>query len=53
VIDRFAVPKLFEDRIGKPEHQNVLDRFLAQVMVNAKNLRLADVIRQFSIQLPR
>ena len=38
VVHRLAVPELLENRIGKTEHQNVLDRFLAEVMVDAENL---------------
>ena len=33
-----AVPERLEDGIGEPEHQDVLDRFLGQVMVDAEDL---------------
>ena len=40
VIDGLAVPEPLEDRVGEPEHQDVLHRLLAQVMVNAEDLLL-------------
>ena len=38
MVDVVAIPDGFKDGVGKAEHQQVLHRFLAQVMVNAENL---------------
>ena len=32
------VPERLEDRIGKPEHQDILNGFLGKVVVDAENL---------------
>ena len=37
------VPERFEEWIGKAECQNVLHRFLAQIMVDAEDLRLLEI----------
>jgi hypothetical protein len=38
VVDRLAAPELLEDRVRKAEHQDVLHRFLPQVVVDSKDL---------------
>ena len=43
VLDRLAVPQLLKQRVGKPEHHDVLHRLLAQIVVNPENLPLAHV----------
>ena len=53
VVDRVPVPQAFENRVRKAKHQNVLHRFFAQVMVDAKDLLLAGVVGQLIVQLPR
>ena len=45
VVDVAAVPDGLEDAVGKAEHQNVLHRFLAQVMVDAVDLPLLKHLR--------
>ena len=40
VGDVVAVPDRLEDRVGEAHHQDVLDRFLAQVVVDAEDLAL-------------
>ncbi len=40
MIDVFLVPKRFEYAIGEAKHQQVLDRFLPHVMVDAVRLIL-------------
>ena len=53
VIDGFAVPEPLEDGVREPEHQDVLHRLLAQVMVDAEDLLLAGVAGQLPVQLAR
>ena len=49
VIDGFAIPKALENGIGETEHQDVLNRFFAQVMIDAEDLVLASVAQQLGI----
>ena len=49
VIDRLAVPELFEDGVRKTEHQNVLNGFLAEVMVDAEDLFFVGVTREVRV----
>src|SRR6267378_1740291 len=51
VVDRIPVPEAFKYRIGEAEHQDVLHRLLAEIMVDAKNLLLVRVTRQLRIEL--
>jgi hypothetical protein len=46
-----AGPELFENRVRKPEHQNILHRFLAEVMVDAEDLLLMGKLGEFRIKL--
>ena len=41
VIDVVAIPNRLEQSVGKTQHQNILHRFLAEIMVDAENLILA------------
>ena len=50
VVNQVAVPEPLENGIGKAEHQNVLHRFLAEVMVNAADLLLVGEAGQFPVQ---
>ncbi len=52
IIHIMPVPNWLEERIGKTKCQNVLYRLFAQVMVDAKNLRLVETLRQDPIQFP-
>jgi hypothetical protein len=47
VVDGVAVPQPLEDRVGKAEHQDVLHRLLAQVVVDAEELLLVGELGQF------
>src|ERR1043166_8334109 len=51
MVNGLAVPEPLENGVREAEHQNVLHRFFAQVMVNAENLSLAGVASQFGVQL--
>ena len=42
VIDVLLIEQRFEDAVGEPEHQDVLDRFLAQVVIDAVDLPLVE-----------
>ena len=42
VVDVVAVPDRLEDRVGKPQHEQVLHRFLAEVMIDAVDLLLVE-----------
>jgi hypothetical protein len=53
VVHGFAVPEPLENGVGKAEHQNVLHRFLAEIMVNAADLLLVRVAGQFPVQRVR
>ena len=50
VADVFAIPYRLEKRVGKPEVQNVLHGFLAQVVIDAKNGGLAEHIMQGAVK---
>ena len=45
VVDVLAVPDRLEDAVGEAEDQDVLDRLLAQVVVDAVDLALAEDLR--------
>jgi hypothetical protein len=49
-VNGFAIPQPLENGIGKAEHQNVLHRFLAEIMVYAADLRFVRVTRQLGVQ---
>ena len=42
VVDVVAVPHRLEHAVGEPERQQVLDRLLAQVVVDAEDLALVE-----------
>eukprot|EP00166_Cyanidium_caldarium_P003890 ctg_381.g135 len=44
------VPQRLQEVIGKPQRQHVLYQLLAQVVVDAEGLLLADVLRQVGVQ---
>lgn len=52
VIDVIAVPERLDERVGEAEHQEILDRFLAQIMINPVNLFLVEGVVQQPVQLP-
>ena len=45
VVDVLAVPQRLEDRVAEAEHQDVLDRLLAEVVVDAEALALVEDAR--------
>ena len=40
MINSVTIPELFENRVGEPEHQNILYCFFSQIMVDAEHLVL-------------
>ncbi len=53
VIDVAPVPDRFENSVGEAEGQNVLDRFFAQVVIDAVNLLFVHHLQQLLIQRSR
>ena len=53
VIDVVPIPDRLEDSVGEPEHQNVLHRLLAQIVVDAEDLVLVEDRVHLVIQLAR
>ncbi len=47
MIDVIPIPQRLEDRIGKTRHEDILDRFLAQVMIDAIDLLLTEDLVDF------
>ena len=42
VIDVFLIEQRLEDAVGEPQHQDVLDRFLAEIVIDAEDLPLVE-----------
>src|ERR1700688_1971498 len=53
VIDKARGPDWLEDRVGEAEHHQILDGFLAQVMIDSKNLTLVEMPRELAVDLRR
>ena len=51
VVDELAVPDRLEDPVREPERQHVLDRLLAEVVVDPEDLVLGEVRAQDLVQL--
>ena len=49
VIDVPAVPDRLEDAVGEPEREDVLDRLLSEVVIDAVDLRLAEPVRSSAL----
>jgi hypothetical protein len=52
VVDGVAAPHAVEDRVGEPQDEQVLDRLLAEVVVDAEHLRLVEHLVDEAVQLP-
>src|SRR5712691_10593374 len=46
-----AVPQGLEDAVGEPEHEDVLDRLLAEVVIDPIHLLLTEGFREQAVQL--
>ena len=53
VVDELPVPDRLEDAVGEPQRQHVLDGLLAEVVVDAEDLVLVEVLLEPSVQLAR
>jgi hypothetical protein len=53
VIDVVAVPDRLEQSVGEPQNENVLDRFLSEVVIDAIELVLIEDIEEVVIELAR
>ena len=53
VVDVLAVPERLEDAVGKAEHQQVLDRLLAEVVIDAVDLLFDERRVQALVELAR
>ena len=42
VVDVVAIPDRLEDRVGEPQHEQVLNRFFAEVVIDAVDLLFAE-----------
>ncbi len=43
MVDEIAVPQRFDQRVGEAEHQQVLDGFLAQIVIDAEDLLFVEM----------
>ena len=50
MVDMIAIPDRLEHPVGKAQHQDVLDGFLAEIVIDPVNLLLVDELEQFSVQ---
>ena len=50
VIDVIAIPDRLEHAVGEAQHQDVLHRFLAEIMIDPVDLVLVDDFQQFGVQ---
>ena len=53
MVDVAAVPDRLEDPVAEPEDQQVPDRLLAEVVVDAVDLRLAEDLADLAVQADR
>ena len=53
MIDVFSIPDRLIDRVGEAEHEDILDGLLAQIMIDAVDLFLAEDAAEGLIQLLR
>jgi hypothetical protein len=50
VVDEQPVPERFEIGVGEPEGQDILNGFLAEVVINAENLRFFELSGENAVQ---
>ncbi len=53
MIDVIAIPDRLEHAVGEAEHQDVLHRLFAEIVVDAIDLVLVDDLEQVVVELPR
>ena len=52
-VDVVAVPHRLEQRVGEPQRHQVLDRLLAQVVVDPEHLGLVEHVEDLDVELAR
>ena len=50
MVDVIAVPQRLEDAVGEPQHHDVLDRLLSEIMVDAIDLALGEHAQDFAVE---
>ena len=50
VVDVVAIPDRLEQAVGEAQHQDVLHRLLAEIMIDAENLILFEDAEQFLVE---
>ena len=53
VVDELAVPDRLEDPVREPQREQVLDRLLAEIVVDPEDLVFLEVLLQLRVQLAR
>ncbi len=53
VLDVVAIPDRLEDTVGETEHQNVLHRLLAEIVIDAEDLALVEDRIHLVVELAR
>src|SRR5437899_2499757 len=53
VVDELPVPDRLEDAVREPEHQHVLERLLAEVVVDPEDLLLLEMGPEHRVELAR
>ena len=53
MIDEARRPDRFEDRVGESQHHQVLDRLLAEVVIDSENLAFIEMAREFGVDFRR
>ena len=53
VIDAAVVPEVLEDAVGEPQHHQVLHRLFAEVMVDAEDLALVQMLAHLADDVQR
>ena len=53
VVDRVAIPQMLEDSVAEAEGEDVLDRLLSEVVVDAEDLPLVGEADEFRVQFAR
>jgi hypothetical protein len=49
-VDVVAIPDRFENAVGEAQHQDVLDRLFAEIVVDAVDLVLAQILEHLVIE---
>ena len=53
VVDMISVPERLKDAVAEPEHHDVLNRLLSEIMVDAIDLAFGQNRKDFAIELLR